>query len=148
MYFKEHYHDETTFEKENEGLISDVKIKQLNEATKAEDIENLSSQLKDEIDVKLKQVKEDTDAICKDLINKVEYFEEHATIPSYIKLLECQLKVIEQRSKTTQEKGQKNCSIAYLHRTQIDLTAKLTLMKNKIQPQPCIPGRASVNCGP
>ena len=134
-----HYHDEKEFYKESERLLSDVKINQLNEATEAEDIEILSSQLKHELDAKLKHAEEETDAIRSDLINKVVYFESHASIPSYIKLLECQLKVIEQCLKTTQIK----CSAANLSRTKKDLTAKFDLMRKKIQAQPlCIPGRA------
>ena len=72
-------------------------------------------------------MEEEVADLLKDLENKITFFEAHASTPSYLKLLDCQLKVIAQRIITLS--GQNSKSVPDLIKTKEDLEKKISLAK-------------------
>ena len=126
--FDTHYHMTHKFEKKDEQVTYfDEAMKERYE--KAEkSVEALSTLMKDQLDSKLKIAEEEVVQLSKDLINKVNHFEEHASAASYAKLIECQLILVEQRIKATPADGVINGIMSELAKTKEQLLEKLQLL--------------------
>ena len=145
-----HYHDNFTFKKEDEKLIDCTKITQFNAAMEAaSDMEALAVELKDDIDKKCKEVEEETDGIYRDLLNKLTYFQERASVQNFKTLLENQLKVIEyhleadkRESEADQQTDKSKSKV--LEMTKKELEDKLAVLKEAEMHQPRLPYRDTV----
>ena len=126
-----HYHDNVIFIQESKELISDVGIKQFNEEREITARSVLGSKLKKEIDEKLKDCESFTSEICKELLNKVDFFEGIASTPNYITLLRNQLNVIE---RCIEAPGTKGPSVADLKGMHTELTTKLNVVQENLKP--------------
>ena len=94
----------------------------------AESEEALGSEMKQVLDKKYHKMEEEvTDLLNDHLENKINFFEAHASTPSYLKLLDCQLKVVAQRIITLS--GQNSRSVPDLIKTKEDLEKKISLAK-------------------
>ena len=93
----------------------------------AESEEALGSEMKQVLDKKYHKMEEEVTDLLNDLENKINFFEAHASTPSYLKLLDCQLKVVAQRIITLS--GLNSRSVPDLIKTKEDLEKKISLAK-------------------
>eukprot|EP00731_Ephydatia_muelleri_P036763 Em0321g2a len=126
--FDTHYHMMHKFEKKDEQFTYfDEAMKERYEMAE-KSVDDLSTLMKDQLDSKLKMAMEEVVQLSKDLINKVNHFEEHASAASYAKLIECQLMLVEQRIKATPADGIINGIMSELVKTKEQLEEKLQLL--------------------
>lgn len=90
------------------------------------DIESLGQDMKERLDKEFHKIEEEISDHFGNLSNKIKLFEAHASTPSYIKLLHCQLVVINQRIKAISATN--SSGIDDLIRTRDELEAKINLI--------------------
>ena len=90
-----HKHLECIYEQSQKTVIDETKKATFDKAEKS--IQDLDLQLQRMLDETLKLAEEQIEQHRKDLYNKINNFEEMASTPNYIMLLECEIKLIEHR---------------------------------------------------
>ena len=95
------------------------------------DIVTLGSEMKDALDKKIPEMEKEVGYLLENLQNKVQSFESRASIPSYLKLLECQLLVVKQRIQHMSGDG--SGGVEYLMKTQEQLERKIAIVNARDQ---------------
>ena len=126
--YRDHYHAEMTFQiVEEVHVTTDEKRKEKFEAAISE--QERGAAMKAKLDLKLKQCEKSMDDKKVNLITTLEMFQKLGSSPSYEKVLECQLYVIDQRI-AAQQRGD---DLKVLHATRDDLNTKLILVKQTVK---------------
>ena len=99
--YLDHRHVDHTYEQSEKTVLDEIKKATFVEAEKS--IQDLGSQLQAMINKTLKDAVEKIEEHTKDLYNKIKHFEEMASTPNYIRLLECEIELIQHRIKHEQQ---------------------------------------------
>ena len=126
--YEHHFNIKYKFERRDE------KVTYLDEGMKEKyekadkDIEELGALMKQKMDHDLTKAAEEVSDLSGALINKVTFFEQHASTPNYNKLIECQLMVLEQRIKVAPADRANSGIMCELLKTKEQLEKKLQLV--------------------
>ena len=93
--YRDHMHQNFIYEQSQKTVIDETKKATFDKAEKS--IQDLGLQLQRMLDETLKLAEEQIEKHSKDLYNKIKHFEEMASTPNYIWLLECEITLIEHR---------------------------------------------------
>ena len=115
---------------EVETVIFNKDMKEVFEKSEIQ-IESLGREMKDNLDIKFQEIMEQISDHFNDLDNKIKFFQEHASAPSYLKLLQCQLVVVDQRIQVTSGTGSIT-SVRDLNKTKVELEKKIALVEKRV----------------
>ena len=115
---------------EVETVIFNKDMKEVFEKSEIQ-IESLGREMKDNLDIKFQEIMEQITNHFNDLDNKIKFFQEHASAPSYLKLLQCQLVIVDQRIQVTSGTGNIT-SVRDLNKTKAELEKKIALVEKRV----------------
>ena len=125
--YEKHYNIKYKFEKKCEQVtyLNAAANEKYEEAISDEERATL---MKEQLDNEHAKAEEEVRRLSEALINKVKHFEGEATAPSYMKVIECQLMMVEYRMKLIPF-DERNSTLRELTQTKKELEEKLKLVK-------------------
>ena len=143
--YLDHRHLDYIYEQSEKTVLDEIKKATFVEAEKS--IQDLGSQLQATFNKTLKDAVEKIEEHTKDLYNKIKHFEEMASTPNYIRLLECEIELIQHRIEHEQQSATATSSsgAGHLIKAKEHLEGLLHVVKDATKNKPLEESSISLN---